>query len=113
MVDATEKYQLVLTTTGSDEQASALARQLVERNVAACVNVVGPVSSFYWWKGEIAQDEERLLVNKTTAARFDALAAAIRELHTYDVPEIVAIPVENGDPNYLQWISDCVGEPDA
>jgi periplasmic divalent cation tolerance protein len=108
MPAATEKYQLVLTTAGSDAQATSLARELVERRVAACVNVLGPICSYYRWKGEITHDEERLLLIKTTAARFDELAAAIRELHTYDVPEIIAIPIDDGDSRYLKWISDNV-----
>jgi periplasmic divalent cation tolerance protein len=112
MARPTEPYRLVLTTAGSDAQARDLARELVERRLAACVNVVGPICSYYRWKGEVTRDEERLLVIKTTARRLDALSAAIRELHTYEVPEVVALPIEGGDSRYLQWLAECVAEGD-
>lgn len=104
----TPRYRLVLTTAGSDEQAESLARELVDRRLAACVNIVGQVCSVYRWKGEIAREAEKLLVIKTEARLWDELRQAIRELHSYEVPEILALPIEEGDPDYLSWLSGCV-----
>ncbi|MCP3978663.1 MAG: divalent-cation tolerance protein CutA [bacterium] len=99
---------IVLTTAGSAESASLLARGLVERRLAACVNIVDSIRSIYRWQGEIADENELLLVIKTQAALFDRVREAIRELHDYDVPEVIAIPIADGDPDYLGWVSSCV-----
>ena len=101
-------YRLVLTAAGSEEQARTLARELVERRLAACVNVVGPACSVYRWKGKVVQEEERLLLIKTTVERYAELAKAIRELHTYDVPELLSLPIDDGDAAYLDWLSASV-----
>ena len=103
-----QRYLLVLTTAGSESQAQAIARALVERRLAACVTVLGPACSVYRWDGRIVEEEERPLLIKTTAARFDAVRAAIRELHTYEVPEVLALPIERGDPSYLEWLARSV-----
>ncbi len=99
---------VVLTTAGSDEEAQRIARALIERKLAACVNVVPGVRSIYAWQGEICDDMEFLLISKTTPARFEALAAAIRELHAYEVPEIVALPTHAVDPAYATWLGEAV-----
>ncbi len=98
---------LVLTTAGRDE-AGLLARTLVERKLAACVNLVPAVRSIYAWQGEIHDETEVLLITKTTRARFAALAAALRELHSYDVPEIIALEPWAVDPAYAAWLEDAV-----
>ncbi len=103
-----EQYQLVLTTAGSADQAETLAKELVQRKLAACVNVVGPICSVYRWKGKIVQEEERLLLIKTAERLFSEVAAAIRELHTYEVPEVLALPLRDGDAPYLEWLSGCL-----
>ena len=100
---------VVLSTVGSEEDAARIARSLVEQGLAACVNVVPGVTSFYRWKGEIACDAEWLMVMKTTAARFEQLRKTLVELHPYDVPEVVALPVERGHSPYLDWIDASVG----
>jgi periplasmic divalent cation tolerance protein len=100
---------LVLTTVGTDEQAERIAAALVEERLAACVNIVPGVRSVYRWKGEVCRDEERLLVIKTTGPAFDALRGRIRELHAYEMPEIVAIRPSAGDPAYLNWLRESVG----
>ena len=105
MTDERDNFRVVLTTADSPELADKLARAIVERRLAACVNVVGPVRSVYRWKGEIVTDEERLLVIKSSAACFPRLRDAIRELHTYEVPEILALSVEDGDQPYLEWLA--------
>lgn len=99
---------IVLTTVGSDEQADAIASALVGERLAACVNIVPGVRSIYRWKGELARDDEWLLVIKTTTARFDAVRGRIRELHSYELPEILALPLVDGDAAYLEWVRGCV-----
>jgi periplasmic divalent cation tolerance protein len=106
----TEETMVVLTTCGNDDDARALARALVERRVAACVNAVSNVASTYRWKGEVQQDRETLLIIKTTATRLGAVEATIRELTKYDVPELIALPIAAGGADYLQWLRESVGE---
>ena len=106
MEAAKSRFRVVLTTAGSDEQAEAIARALVDRRVAACVNIVGQTCSVYRWKGEVVREEEKLLVIKTTAAQFPRLCETIREIHTYEVPEILSLPVPEGDPAYLAWVDE-------
>jgi periplasmic divalent cation tolerance protein len=101
---------VVLTTCGNDEDAGALARALVERRAAACVNAVSRVASTYRWKGEIQQDQETLLIIKTTVARLPAVEQTIRKLSKYEMPELIALPVEAGGADYLAWIRESVAE---
>jgi len=101
-------YRLVITTAGSEEQARALAEALVERRLAACVSIVTGACSVFRWQGKITEEDEKLLVIKTRQDRFEPLRAAIRELHSYEVPEILALPVEDGDADYLGWIDRCL-----
>jgi periplasmic divalent cation tolerance protein len=100
--------RIVLTTTGSVEEARKLARLLVERRLVACVSIVPRIESVYRWKGQIEQGEECLLVMKTTAASFPKLSDAIRENHSYELPECVALNVEAGTESYLRWLTDSV-----
>lgn len=97
-----------LTTTGSEEEAERISAALIERRLAACVQVVGPISSRYRWRGEVELEREWLCLAKTTAARYPALEEAIRELHSYEEPEIVATPIVAGSPGYLEWIATSV-----
>jgi periplasmic divalent cation tolerance protein len=99
---------LVLTTCGNDGDAAALARLLVERRLAACVNAVSNVASTYRWEGKIVADREALLIIKTTKALLPALEAVIRAESTYEVPEILAVPVAGGSPPYLAWLAESV-----
>jgi len=99
---------VALSTVGSAEDAERLARALVERRLAACVNVVPGVVSHYRWKGELQRDEERLLVIKTRAERIGALREALRELHPYELPELVAFEISDGSPEYLKWLDEGV-----
>lgn len=101
---------VVLTTCGNDEDAGELARVLVERRLAACVNAVGNVASTYRWKGEVQQDRETLLIIKTTAARVAAVEKTIREKSKYELPEIIALPIDTGGADYLAWIRESVAE---
>ena len=106
-----ERFALVLTTAATDEQAGTIADALVESGLAACVNIVGPIRSIYRWKGEICRDEERLLLVKTTVARFEEVRRRIRAVHTYELPEVVLVPLGAGDPDYLEWIAASVASP--
>jgi periplasmic divalent cation tolerance protein len=104
-----DEKKIVLTAAGSKEEAQEIARALVERRLAACVNLVGPVQSIYRWKDAIENAEEWLLLIKTTAAAFPAVCDTIRELHSYELPECVQIPIEAGSADYLEWIQKNVG----
>ena len=99
----TEKI-LVLSNCGSEEEARRVARALVEARVAACVNIVPGIQSVYHWQGAIQEDPEWMLVIKSTRPMFDSLAAELRKIHSYQVPEVLAIPVIAGDQNYLDWM---------
>lgn len=101
--------RIVLTTTGSREEAQKIARALVEKKLAACVNIVGAIESVYRWKGAVESAEEFLCVVKTTASAATRVAAAIKELHSYELPECVVLAVENGSNEYLSWLADNVG----
>ncbi len=98
-------YVQVTTTTATEEEARQIARGAVERRLAACAQVVGPITSTYWWQGAIETAAEWMCLLKTTAHRFDAVAAYIRVEHSYDTPEITATPITGGSPEYLGWIS--------
>jgi len=100
---------IVLTTVADDGRAEPLARQLVEERLAACVNLYPPMTSLYRWKGQIERDAERQVVIKTTRDRVAALEARIRELHPYELPEFVVVPVEAGSEGYLAWVSEQTG----
>jgi periplasmic divalent cation tolerance protein len=99
----------VLTTAGSEEEAERIAAALVERRLAACVQVSGPIVSRYRWQGGLEREREWQCLVKTTREGFDAVAAAIRELHSYEEPEIVATPIVAGSPGYLAWVEESVG----
>jgi periplasmic divalent cation tolerance protein len=100
--------RIVLSTAGSEEEAHKIAQVLVESRLAACVNIVGPIHSVYRWKGAVERARERLLIIKTTAAAFPRVRDAIRELHSYELPECVMLPIEAGSEDYLKWIAESV-----
>jgi periplasmic divalent cation tolerance protein len=99
--------RIVLTTAGSRDEAGKIASELVQRNHAACVNVVGPMTSTYRWQGKVERVEEFLLVIKTTAGAVERVRAAIEELHSYELPEFLVLPIEGGSERYLEWIAQC------
>jgi periplasmic divalent cation tolerance protein len=109
MTGAGSGYVVVLVTCGSRREASRIARSVVERKLAACVNVFeSPVRSVYRWEGKIEQGREFLLLMKSSQARLAALRAAVERLHSYDVPEFIALPIIAGSPRYLAWLGDCL-----
>ena len=101
--------RIVLCTCGSEAEAAKIGRYLVEHQLAACVNVIPRIQSIYRWQGKVESSEEWLLLIKTTAEKFLEIPAAISELHSYDLPECVAIAIEDGSAEYLAWIGDSVG----
>jgi len=100
--------RIVLTTAASEEEARKIARHLVDRRVAACVNIVPQITSIYRWQGTVEEAREWLLIVKTTAAAFVQVRHAIAELHSYDIPECVCLTIEDGWPQYLEWIGESV-----
>ena len=102
---------IVLVTVPARADGERIAEALVVEQLAACVNIVGPIRSIYRWQGEINRDDEHLLLIKTTRARYVELEARVRALHTYEVPEVVALPIEMGSAAYLEWLRAMTGEP--
>ena len=100
--------RIVLTTCGSEEEAERIARYLVENMLAACVNIVHRIRSIYRWNNKVESATEWLLVVKTTARNFDQVRDSVRGLHSYEVPECISLPVDDGSTAYLQWIEDSV-----
>ena len=100
--------RIVFSTTASQEEARRIAQQLVERSLAACVNVLGPIESIYRWQGKVETAGEFLLLIKTTAERFPDVRDALVALHSYEVPECIAIDVADGSAPYLAWLTDSV-----
>jgi periplasmic divalent cation tolerance protein len=95
---------VVLTNCGSAEEAAKIARALVEKKLAACVNVMPAGRSFYRWKGVIEDQQELLLVIKSSRALFNDLRVEIETLHSYEVPEVIAVPIVDGSEGYLEWL---------
>ena len=100
-----DDYIQVLVTIDSKEKAGELQRLLVEERAAACVQILGPISSLYWWDGQIEEAQEWLCLSKTRGSEYRRLEALIREHHPYETPEIIAIPILAGNEDYLEWIS--------
>lgn len=103
-------FVIVFITAGSVDEAKAIARGLVEDRLAACVSLVPAVTSFYVWEGRLCEEGEVLLMVKTTRQAWDHLVRRVKELHSYQVPEIIAIPLWKGSPDYLNWIQGHVQE---
>src|SRR5215472_10559 len=99
---------LVLTSVSSGDEARKIARGLLERRLAACVNIVPRVDSLYWWEGKLESSEELLVLIKTVKRHEEAVPQTIRELHSYQLPECIAIEIGSGSPEYLEWIEDSV-----
>jgi periplasmic divalent cation tolerance protein len=100
---------VVLTTVARAEDAEYIAREMVERRLAACVNLLPPVTSVYRWQGEVTREQEHVLLMKTHKDRFEALRTRLVEIHPYETPEVIALPVVAGDAAYLKWIDESLG----
>jgi len=98
----------VVFITAPKKEAFEIAQAIVESKLGACSNVIGEVSSIYWWKGKVEKDEEALLLVKTTSERFEELLSKVRALHPYEVPEIIALPIVAGNEDYLRWIEESI-----
>lgn len=97
---------VILITAGNMDEASKIAHALVERKLAACVNLIDPIRSVYRWEGKVAEDSEVLLVVKSSRELFDEVRRAVEELHSYHVPELICLPIIDGSPNYLNWLTE-------
>lgn len=98
------KFRLVLTTVPDEKIGREIARTLVAERLAACVNLTSAAESFYWWEEKIVEDREFILLIKTKDSLVDRLEARLKELHPYQVPEIIALPIAAGSPEYLAWL---------
>jgi periplasmic divalent cation tolerance protein len=99
-------FIVVFVTCGSEEEALKIARALVEEKLAACANMVSPLRSIYRWDGKIWDEKEWLLIIKTQQSTFEDLSKRVKALHSYSVPEIIALPIVEGSPAYLNWIEE-------
>lgn len=96
---------IVLMTTASREEAEKITHNLLKQKWIACANIVGPVSSMFWWKDKINRENEFLVLMKTRSNLFEKLAATIKQMHSYEVPEIIAVPITKGEKSYMDWLS--------
>lgn len=104
------EHLIVLVTAPDEKTAQTIAQTLLEKKLIACANIVPAVQSLFWWQEEIENEDEVLLLLKTRAVLFEQLASAIRAVHPYQVPEIIALPVVMGSADYLSWIDQSTGE---
>ena len=102
-------YIQVSTTTGDEENAGRIAGEMVNKRLAACVQVIGPITSTYWWKGKIEREKEWLCLMKTRRDLYEPLEKAIKAVHPYEEPEIIAVPIVEGSQGYLDWMDGEVG----
>lgn len=95
---------IILITTANDAEAHRIATVLLEGKKAACVNIIAGVNSLFWWQGQLESEVENLLVVKTRASRLNEIIALVKANHSYDIPEIIALPIIGGNEDYLQWL---------
>lgn len=100
---------VVFITASNEEEASKIAKALVEARIAGCVNIVRNIRSIYSWQGKIEDESEVLMIVKTRKSLFDSLSTKVKELHSYTVPEIIAIPIITGSEDYLKWLKEVTG----
>jgi periplasmic divalent cation tolerance protein len=101
---------VILITTSMDEEAERIANKLLTQRKAACVNIIPKVRSLFWWKGELDSADEAVLIVKTKASLVDQIVSLVREAHSYEVPEVIALPLIGGNRDYLNWMSDELGD---
>lgn len=105
---STQHYQIILCTCPDFDTANQIARQLVNAKLAACINILPSVTSVYAWQGQIETAQEHLLLIKSCQSHYAKIEAEINTLHPYELPEVIAVAIENGLPDYLKWISACL-----
>ena len=101
---------VVLVTAGSEGEATSIARDLVEKRLVACVNILPGVRSIFQWEGKVTEEYEYLLVAKTVSRLFERVVTAVKSLQSYSVPEIIALPIQHGLPEYLRWVRESTNE---
>jgi periplasmic divalent cation tolerance protein len=106
---STGDYIVIMSTVSGEIEGQRIAEELVNRGLVACVNVIPGVTSYYKWQGQSEVGHELLMLAKTRASNYGKVRDVIKELHSYEVPEIVALPITNGDESYLKWIDACLG----
>ncbi len=106
-------FAIVLITTSADEESQLIARVLLEQRKAACVNIIPEVTSLFWWEKAIDREKESLLIVKTRVELLDEVIRLVKEIHSYDVPEIIAMPVLGGNNDYLEWVDNEVAPEEA
>ncbi len=108
-----EPISVIVTSVGTEQQAVEISEELIARRLATCINIVPCLRSIYRWKGKVCEDTEYLLMIKTRRALFAAVSEAIREIHSYELPEVLEFPVGNSEPNFHRWVVDmATGVPD-
>ncbi|MBF0289849.1 MAG: divalent-cation tolerance protein CutA [SAR324 cluster bacterium] len=100
-----EQHHLIYITTENKTEAVEIGKQLVEKRLAACVNIIEHMTSFYWWAGKVEEGQETVLIAKTKASLIKELTEAVKTLHSYDCPCVVVLPIEGGNPDFLHWIT--------
>jgi periplasmic divalent cation tolerance protein len=105
-------FLIIFCTTASEQEAATISKTVVEEGLAACANIIPQIRSIYRWKGEIWDERETLIMIKSREALFEKIRSRIKELHSYEVPEITAVPVDKGDTAYLQWIEAVTAKGD-
>ena len=103
-----KNYIIVMVTTASKQEAEKIAQHLLEEKLIACANIIGPVSSLFRWSGNMERAEEYLVLMKSRKSLFEKVADAVKTLHSYEVPEILALPVIEGSKDYLDWLGNCL-----
>lgn len=101
-------FRVVLITCGSREEAEKISKVLVEEKLAACVNILSGVKSYFWWEGKVDEADEHLLIIKTSVEKIERLIEKVKELHSYSVPEIISLPILEGNTEYLRWIEGSI-----
>jgi periplasmic divalent cation tolerance protein len=103
------KHIIVIVTTAQKTEAEKITRALLEEKLIACANIIGPVHSLFWWRGKIENAEEHIILMKTQADMFEKIAERVKVLHSYEVPEIIALPITKGFKPYLEWLNNSLG----
>ena len=101
-------YIIVFMTASNKEEAEKIVRALLEERLIACANIIDHLSSFFWWQGKIEEEKEVLVIMKSNENLFKKLSKRVTELHSYDVPEILALPIVDGSSSYLEWLKNCL-----
>ena len=103
-----KKYILILVTCASRKEAAKIAKRLLDEKLVACANIAEGIDSLFWWKGKVNRAKEALMIIKTSARNFGKVQKMIKGLHSYEVPEIIGLPIVAGESNYLKWIDESV-----